>query len=193
VSRGPVREAIRALEKRGLVEIFPRRGAFVVDITLDAIADLFNMRAVLLGLAARCLAARGEGADKTIAHATTLRTLAARDDTDPVSFALATGRTGGAMYRRCANAQLIRALDHQNQGSLWGLIWRERPLDFVTAERRRQTARDWTDAGLAIRSGDGVAAERIVRKALFDSRDGALETLRKVRGGSLDGTKIFRD
>src|SRR5450756_1157382 len=37
VSRGPVREAIRALQERGLVNFFPRRGAYVVDITLDTI------------------------------------------------------------------------------------------------------------------------------------------------------------
>src|SRR4249919_1356694 len=43
VSHGPVRESIRALSKRGLIEFRPRRGAFVIEVTLDAIADLFNI------------------------------------------------------------------------------------------------------------------------------------------------------
>lgn len=196
VSRGPVREAIRALEKRGLVELFPRRGAYVVDITLDAIADIFNIRAVLLGLAARNLALRpeaGEPIAELVGHAAGLQPLAAAEDTDPVAFALAVGRTGGVMYRHCGNAHLIRMLRQQNQGSLWGLIWRERPLDFLTIKRRSEAARDWLAIAMAIRTGDGSAAERLVRKALFDSRDGALERLRAVRGEAVNPSKFIRD
>src|SRR4051794_34465324 len=58
VSRGPVREAIRALQERGLVNFFPRRGAYVVNVTLDTIIEVFNVRACLMGLAARDLARR---------------------------------------------------------------------------------------------------------------------------------------
>ena len=195
-SRGPVREAIRALEKRGLVELFPRRGAWVVDITLDAIADIFNIRAVLLGLAARTFAARPdarEAAAEMLNHTAGLLAQAALDDVDPVAFALAVGRTGGIMYRQCATPHLIRMLRDQNQGSLWGLIWRERPLDFFTAERRRETAQDWSDIARAIAQRNGARAERIVRKALFDSRDGALATLKTLRGETVNPAKFIRD
>jgi DNA-binding GntR family transcriptional regulator len=195
VSRGPVREAIRALEKRGLVELFPRRGAYVVDITLDSIADIFNIRAVLLGLAARCLAVQDTSNNDGVARlgelAGELPRLAA--DSDPVAFALAIGRTGGMMYRHCGNANLVRLLRQQNHGSLWGLIWRERPLDFLTMERRTAAARDWTAIAKAIRSGRGAAAERIVRRVLFESRDHAMLTLRQLRGEPVDQSKLFRD
>src|SRR5215470_12769857 len=46
VSRGPVREALRILVQRGLAVLYPRRGAFVVEVSLDALVDLFNTRAV---------------------------------------------------------------------------------------------------------------------------------------------------
>ncbi len=196
VSRGPVREAIRALEKRGLVELFPRRGAYVVDITLDAIADIFNIRAVLLGLAARNLAMRSDAGDavaELVEHTNGVRRLADAEDVDPVAFALAVGRTGGIMYRRCGNPHLIRMLRQQNQGSLWGLIWRERPLDFLTRQRRLDTAADWTAVAVAIRKGDDRRAERLVRKALYDSRDGAMVTLRQLRGEQVDPSKFIRD
>jgi DNA-binding GntR family transcriptional regulator len=195
-SRGPVREAIRALEKRGLVELFPRRGAWVVDITLDAIADIFNIRAALLGLAARNVAARSDAPDaiaEMLGHTADLRAQAAIDDVDPVAFALAVGRTGGIMYRQCATPQLIRMLRDQNQGSLWGLIWRERPLDFFTSERRRETAQDWSDIATAIAARDGARAERMVRKALYDSRDGAMATLKVLRGETVDPAKLIRE
>jgi DNA-binding GntR family transcriptional regulator len=37
VSRGPVREALRILERDGLVTILPRRGAIVTDLSVDEV------------------------------------------------------------------------------------------------------------------------------------------------------------
>ncbi|MGE5255906.1 MAG: GntR family transcriptional regulator [Hyphomicrobiales bacterium] len=53
VSRSPLREAFRDLEKKGLVVILPRRGAFVKEITYQDIQEHFPVRANLEGLAAR--------------------------------------------------------------------------------------------------------------------------------------------
>lgn len=59
ISRTPIREAIRRLEAEGLVRRAPRRGAFVADLSPDAIDELFSIREVLEGLAARLAAERG--------------------------------------------------------------------------------------------------------------------------------------
>jgi len=53
ISRTPLREAFRILEKKGLVEILPRRGTFVKRITKQDIEENFPVRAILEGLAAR--------------------------------------------------------------------------------------------------------------------------------------------
>ena len=53
VSRSPIREAFRELEKRGLVEIVPRKGTFVKRITREDIEDNFPVRAELERLAAK--------------------------------------------------------------------------------------------------------------------------------------------
>src|SRR5689334_19911141 len=47
VSRGPIREAIRILERRRLVEVRPRRGAYIKPLSLKSVADLFNVRTAL--------------------------------------------------------------------------------------------------------------------------------------------------
>jgi DNA-binding GntR family transcriptional regulator len=52
ISRTPVREAITRLEKEGLVEIFPQRGAFVIQLSKEDIYELFLIREKLEGLAA---------------------------------------------------------------------------------------------------------------------------------------------
>ena len=53
ISRSPLREAIRDLEKKGLVTIVPRRGAFVRRVTVKDIEDIFPVRANLEALAAK--------------------------------------------------------------------------------------------------------------------------------------------
>jgi len=53
VSRTPIREAFKKLEKRGLVKIIPRRGTFVQKVTESDIEQWFSIRAVLEGLAAK--------------------------------------------------------------------------------------------------------------------------------------------
>jgi DNA-binding GntR family transcriptional regulator len=53
ISRSPIRESFRVLEKRGLVEVIPRRGTFVKRISPRDIEEHFPVRSVLEGLAAR--------------------------------------------------------------------------------------------------------------------------------------------
>ena len=70
VSRTPIREAIRRLEVEGLVKRAPRRGAFVVDFSSTVIDDLFSVREVLEGLAARLAATRALDAEITLLQET---------------------------------------------------------------------------------------------------------------------------
>lgn len=52
VSRTPVREAIRKLEKEGLVTIEPRRGAYASEISIKDMVDVLEVRQMLEGMAA---------------------------------------------------------------------------------------------------------------------------------------------
>lgn len=56
VSRTPIREAMRELEQEGLVEIKPKRGAYVSDISLDEMVDTLVVRVELEGLSAELAA-----------------------------------------------------------------------------------------------------------------------------------------
>ena len=52
VSRTPIREAIRKLEKEGLVSIEPRRGAYASDVSIKDMVDVLEVREFLEGMAA---------------------------------------------------------------------------------------------------------------------------------------------
>ncbi len=58
VSRTPIREALRKLELEGFIVMIPRKGAYVSDISLKDITDVFEVRAALEGLAAGLAAER---------------------------------------------------------------------------------------------------------------------------------------
>ena len=53
VSRTPVREAIRQLELEGLVQSIPNKGAIVKGISAQDIEDIYTIRMLIEGLAAR--------------------------------------------------------------------------------------------------------------------------------------------
>jgi DNA-binding GntR family transcriptional regulator len=59
VSRTPVREALKRLQSEGLVTIRPRVGTFVTTPSRREITELFEMKELLEGAAARLLALRG--------------------------------------------------------------------------------------------------------------------------------------
>ncbi|TCO60663.1 GntR family transcriptional regulator [Actinocrispum wychmicini] len=63
VSRGPVREACRHLERSRLVEFRANRGMFVREISMAEAAQLYDIRASLFGLAGRLAATRVTTAD----------------------------------------------------------------------------------------------------------------------------------
>lgn len=53
VSRGSVREALLVLERRHLIDILPRRGAVVKDMSEAHVRSLYELTQVLLGLVVR--------------------------------------------------------------------------------------------------------------------------------------------
>lgn len=58
VSRGPVREAFRALEQSGLVRTEKNRGVFVRQVSIEEANEIYDVRAALEGMIGRLAARR---------------------------------------------------------------------------------------------------------------------------------------
>lgn len=64
LGRTPVREALRALARECLVDVYPRRGMFVSGVDVGDLAGLSEVRAALESHAARLAAERANGDDR---------------------------------------------------------------------------------------------------------------------------------
>lgn len=177
VSRGPVREAFRILERRGFVEIIPRHGARVRAFDPADLASLFSVRAVLFGLAARQATERAterrsaELVGLLAVEVARLRRSAEAMDISPREHAVIAGDAQHLVARFSGNRPLLRMLEEITSRALWRMAWSDPPLDLTTRTRRQQSARFWSDLLAAIRSGDATQAERTARSLLEASRD----------------------
>jgi DNA-binding GntR family transcriptional regulator len=63
ISRGPIREACRSLEKSNLVRVVTNRGIFVREMSAAQAAEIYEVRANIFGLAGRLAAVRVNNRD----------------------------------------------------------------------------------------------------------------------------------
>jgi DNA-binding GntR family transcriptional regulator len=68
ISRAPVREATRILEQQGLLEIVPRKGVCVTDLSAEDLKEVCTLRAALEGLALRLAVEKGAYDHSTISE-----------------------------------------------------------------------------------------------------------------------------
>lgn len=180
VSRGPVREAIRILERRRLVDMRPRRGAYIRTVSLTSISDLFNVRTALSLLAVRSIA--------TAPIESYVETLARRigeleaivDDGDPRAFALIVTRAVKTIARGSGNDLLVELLTDLANQTVWTTIWKS-PLDYTTRELRKMSAGLLRSTLTAIRARDAAAAAASLQSLLEGDRDRAIASLSKMR------------
>lgn len=178
VSRGPVREALRLLEKDGLVTILPRRGAQVTNLSIAEVREIFDIRAMLNGLRDRLIA---EDPDR-------LRVLPLLEAEVATLARLSRAPGAGEDYveavsrlnRILASATSSRRL-RAMLGSLGLQTLRYSQLGLSTPQRRKQSVQHWQRLVKAIRDGDGAAAERVAQQRVQDSRDAAIAQLQRLR------------
>ncbi len=183
ISRGPVRDALRVLEKQGLVQIAPRRGAFVVELRQDDLIDIFNIRSALLSLAVRYLAINPDKAALAPLRdrLDELRALGREPEPALIDFVRAIGRMGVGLMHACGNRQLIQAYRTLPHDGVWQMLWvTSQPMDYITPARRAQSVADYERVLGAIAAGDAETAERAMRKIMQDSRNEVLSHMQQA-------------
>lgn len=106
-SRTPVREALRLLASKGLIEIRPHAGAFVIEYSIIDLAEMFEAMAVLEAGCAMLAARRHNAEDRqalAVAHQACID--AARSN-DPEAFYRANARFHECIYTASHNGYLV--------------------------------------------------------------------------------------
>jgi DNA-binding GntR family transcriptional regulator len=175
VSRGPLREAIRVLEGRRLLERTPNAGVSVIAPTLRDCEELLVTREALEGMAAR-LAAE----NMTVDELDTLRHLSSMMEAGDSSMTMGVLDAGPDtdFHQKIASCSRNHRIEQLLCGDLYFL------LHFFRA-RAPQSPRTPADTHAehraiidAIHRRDGDAAERAMRAHVRRSRISLLERLR---------------
>lgn len=86
VSRGPVREAVRGLERSGLVVAVRNQGSYVRTVSAQEALEIYDLRAAITGLACARLAESASPAQMAALRALVKRMDTARRADDPPSY-----------------------------------------------------------------------------------------------------------
>lgn len=155
VSRTPIRQAIARLEAEGLVTHEPRRGLTVTRPDHQQVVELYIMREVLEGAAAR-LAAQ-HASETEIAAMTELVAKEPQHFTDARALAETNQRLHGLLYLAAHNRYLLRSLEQL--AATMALL----PSLLTQGGRAEQAHDEHRTILKALRRRDGDAAEAAAR------------------------------
>jgi DNA-binding GntR family transcriptional regulator len=181
VSRTVVREALRQLESEGLITIIPNKGPVVRELTLAEATDIYAIRAVLEGLAARRFVENASDDQIGKLEKALDATADAYENGDPALILETKNRFYDVLFEGAGSETLSSMI-----GTLHVRIWRWRALGLSHPHRSVERSRE-SVAGLravltAIRERDANLAERRMRDEVTRA---AREVMRLLAGANL--------
>lgn len=175
VSRSPLREAIYRLAAEGLVELVPRKGAFVATITEKDMSDVFAVRSQLERLAARLSAQRATADDVENLVRLNDRCIAAVEARDGNEFFMANDAFHAEIARIASNDYLSQ-LQHAAAQRTYRALF----LYLSSTDHLDRSNRDHEALIEAIAAGHGGRADRLMADHLRSAEREALRLLRNV-------------
>lgn len=166
ISRTPVREALLVLQTEGLVEAVPNRGATVRAHTAEDLDDLYQLRALLEGYAARRAATRITEEDVARLRASCERFDALQENDDlrdlvkenvffhSTIIEIAGSDRLASMVRKVIELPLVYK----------SYIWYSHDQKHISAHYHRQIVN-------ALMVGDAERAELIMKEHVYEARD----------------------
>jgi DNA-binding GntR family transcriptional regulator len=183
VSRTPVRQALTMLEAEGLVEITPNRGATVCSFSIEDVWDIYDLRAVLEGHAARRAAGRIERRELE-----RLRELAREmeglpgqfdDHEEEIRALVALNQEfHGTIVEASRNRRLERLINRTVEIPLMfkAFYWYTLHERTISNHYHRQILE-------ALENGDADRAETIMREHVYEGRDFVIRALKEDMNG----------
>jgi DNA-binding GntR family transcriptional regulator len=174
VSRTPVREALKQLQTEGLVEIRPRVGTYVTRPSRREIGELFQLKEILEGAAARLFAQRGDVPELEALRHNVGRAdeAVARGDVDAYTSLVA--EFHDLVIQGAGNSKLAQHHSTMmNQLAYWRLVQTSlsQPGRLVESDAEHHRV-----LGI-IATKDGTTAERVMREHVRASQEALLAVM----------------
>lgn len=183
VSRTPVRQALTMLEAEGLVELAPNRGATVRSFSVADVWDIYDLRAVLEGHAARRAAGRLDGDELARLRelAGEMEGLAGRfeDHEEEIRALVALNQEfHGAIVEASRNKRLQRLISRTVEIPLMfkAFFWYTPHERVISNHYHRQILH-------ALEEGDADRAEIVMREHVYEGRDFVIAALKGDMNG----------
>jgi len=167
VSRGPIREAFRALEQSGLVTTEKNRGVFVRQVSIEEANEIYEVRAALEGMIGR-LAARRITPDQVAKIRAVVKQMHAVSRTrDAAAYYPLNVEFHELLAEAAGNRTLIanyrRVVNELN-------LYRRETLER-SSENIPASTRDHEAIVEAVARGDEALAERLLHEHVITSRE----------------------
>ena len=168
VSRTVIREALRQLESESIIETIPNKGPIVRQLTRAEAEDLYQIRAVLEGLAARMFVANASSKDIAALKDALDWTVAAYHDGTPDVILTVKNQFYNILFAGAGSESLSSMI-----ATLYARIWRWRALGLGHPQRSpgrsKQSIAALRDLYDALKKRDGELAERIARQEAMNA------------------------
>jgi DNA-binding GntR family transcriptional regulator len=168
VSRTVIREALRQLESEGLVAIIPNKGPAVRTLTLEEAQDLYAIRAVLEGLAARLFTEHAEDSQVEALEQALCGIAEAYDSGDPEKILETKNRFYDALFTG-AKSQTLFSMIALLHGRIrrWRAIGLSHPMR--SNERQQESLQNLRAMLKAVRIRDARLAEQTIREEVHQA------------------------
>lgn len=183
VSRTTVREVLARLAAEGLVTMIPQKGAIVSVLTPEEAADIYQMRALLEGLAVRRFIERADKADIVELRSIVddLNRAAARG-ASPAEGLKAKDRFYRVLMRGANSARLTEILT-----SLQGQVRMLRAMSLSASDRLPRAADEIDRVVAAIEAGDAAAGAAACEEHIRNAEKVGIQRLAELSESSSPG------
>ena len=170
VSRTPIREAIRMLEKKGLAKVVPNKGAVVIGVSEKDLKDIYTIRMYIEGLAGRWAAMKIKDEQvKGLDEFVDLQTYYLMKNT-PDKLCDLDSRFHERIYELSDSKPLSNVLSE-----LHHMVWWFRELSFNSEGRAEKSIEEHRAIIRALESHDEDLTEKLMKNHVENAQNNLLD------------------